>query len=46
MSDTDIENAMELQKQGTTGEQIAQEFSVSRSTLLKSIREYKALKCA
>ena len=36
-----VEEALELQKEGWTNQQIAEEFDVGRSTLLRYIADYK-----
>lgn len=41
LSDDQIIEAMELKDSGETSQEVAQKFNISRSTLLKKIREYK-----
>lgn len=44
LTNEQIEEAMIMQKEGFIGSHIAETFKVSRSTLLKSIKEYKEQK--
>jgi len=41
LSDEEIQRAIELKEQGRTSQEVATEFNISRSTLLKKIKEYK-----
>lgn len=41
LSDTDIQRAIQMQADGFTGNEIAKEFNLVRSTILKYIKEYK-----
>ena len=41
LSDEQLQRAIELKEQGKTSQEVATEFNISRSTLLKKIKEYK-----
>jgi len=41
LTDEQLKKAIELKEQGKTSQEVATEFSISRSTLLKKIKEYK-----
>jgi DNA invertase Pin-like site-specific DNA recombinase len=41
LSDEEIQKAIKLKEQGKTSQEVATNFGISRSTLLKKIKEYK-----